>query len=285
MSQMAADEPEQRPTTVSLPAPTAWPICAAFGVALLFAGLVTIALVSVLGAVLIFAGFLGWFREVLPSESHERVPVRKEEVPVVTRRPTVARAAPITKAPHRARLPLEIYPVSAGVKGGLAGSVAMAALAVTYGVISHHSVWYPINLLAAGFFPGMKSTVDLEAFHLDALIVASIIHLLTSSLVGLLYGAMSPMFPRHPLLLGGAIAPILWTGLIHSFLGVINPVLNGRIDWLWFIASQVGFGLVAGLVVSKQERVRTWQNLPFDVRAGMEVPRDTHGTDGDEPPR
>jgi hypothetical protein len=286
MSEIAANEPaEQRPTTVALPAPTAWPICAAFGVALLYAGLVTIALVSVLGAVLVFVGFVGWFREVLPSEKHERVPVSKEKVAVVTRRPTVARAAPITQAPHRARLPLEIYPVSAGVKGGLAGSVAMAALALTYGIISHHSIWYPINLLAAGFFPGMTSTADLDAFHPVALIFASIIHLLTSLLVGLLYGAMTPMLPRHPILLGGVIAPILWTGLIHSFLQVINPVLNRRIDWLWFIASQMGFGLVAGLVVSKQERVRTWQHLPFDVRAGMEVPRDADQPNDDEPPR
>src|SRR6266446_3827008 len=113
MSEIAANEPaEQRPTTVPLPAPTAWPICAAFGVALLFAGMVTIALVSVVVALLILAGLLGWFREVLPSESHERVPVSKEEVTVATRRPAVTRVSPMTQAPHRARLPLEIHPVS-----------------------------------------------------------------------------------------------------------------------------------------------------------------------------
>ena len=53
----------------------------------------------------------------------------------------------------RARLPLEIYPVSAGIKGGLAGSVAMAVLAAMFGIVSGHGIWYPINLLAAGFFP------------------------------------------------------------------------------------------------------------------------------------
>ena len=54
---------------------------------------------------------------------------------------------------HRARLPLEIYPVSAGVKGGLAGGVAMAVLAMLYGIVSGHGIWYPINLLSVGFFP------------------------------------------------------------------------------------------------------------------------------------
>ena len=71
------------------------------------------------------------------------------------------------------------------------------------------------------------------------------IHFTTSLLVGLLYGAMLPMFARRPILLGGVIAPILWTGLIHSVIDYINPVLNHRIDWLWFFISQLGFGHVA----------------------------------------
>ena len=36
---------------------------------------------------------------------------------------------------HRAWLPLKIYPISAGVKGGLAGGVAMAIFAVIYGLL------------------------------------------------------------------------------------------------------------------------------------------------------
>ena len=47
---------------------------------------------------------------------------------------------------QRAWLPLKIYPISAGVKGGLAGGVAMALLAMLYGLIVYRSIWYPINL-------------------------------------------------------------------------------------------------------------------------------------------
>jgi hypothetical protein len=64
----------------------------------------------------------------------------------------------------------------------------------------------------------------------------------------------------------------VWSGLIHSILGIVNPVLNRRIDWFWFVLSQIGFGIVAGIVVSRQERVRTWQHLPFIMRAGIEAP-------------
>ena len=110
------------------------------------------------------------------------------------------------------------------------------------------------------------------SFHLGSFSLAVVIHLLTSLLVGLLYGAMLPMFPRRPILLGGIIAPILWTGLLHSILGLLNPLLNQLIDWPWFIASQFAFGIVAGLVVVRQERVRTRQFVPFLMRAGIEAP-------------
>jgi hypothetical protein len=73
-------------------------------------------------------------------------------------------------------------------------------------------------------------------------------------------------------LLGGIIAPLLWTGVLHATLGLINPYLDARIDWWWFVASQVTFGLVAGWVVGKQIHIRTEQYLPFAARVGLETP-------------
>jgi hypothetical protein len=225
----------------------------------------------VLGAIVSIAGAAGWFRDVLPQERHESLRVMTQDPNVATMRREVARME-IAREVRRAWLPVEVHPISAGVKGGLAGSVAMAMLAVFYGVVHQHSIWYPINLLAAGFFPGAmtQTSAELAAFHLRMFLIAVPIHLITSLLVGLLYGAMLPMLPRQPVLLGGLIAPILWSGLIHSILGIVNPVLNQRIDWLWFVFSQVGFGIVAGLVVSRQQRIRTPQHVPLALRVGME---------------
>ena len=268
----ATGTPEAAPITVKLPAQTAWPIVLAFGVTLLFAGLLTSAAVSILGAILIATGCVGWFRDVLPHEQEETIEVR-EEVPVVATRRHEVERLPIAPQLPRPLLPLETYPVSAGIKGGLAGSVAMAALACAYGLLKQRSIWYPINLLAAtGYAQSLEfGTTSLNAFHLGSFLLAVLIHLLTSLLVGLLYGAMLPMFPRRPIFLGGVIAPILWTGLLHSILGLINPLLDARIDWPWFIASQFAFGIVAGLVVARQERLRVRQFEPFLVRAGIEA--------------
>ncbi len=262
---------EAAPDTVELPAPTSWPIALAFGITLLVAGLVTTGAVSVLGAIVAIAGAIGWFRDVLPQEAHESVHVAAAVPGITTSRREVARAA-AARDLQRAWLPLEIYPVSAGIKGGLAGSVAMAVLAMLYGILSHTSIWYPVNLLAAGFFPQAltATTAQIAAFHLRAFLIAVPIHLITSLMVGLLYGATLPMLPRRPILLGGFVAPILWSGLLHSILGIVNPVLNRRIDWFWFVLSQVGFGIVAGIVVSRQVRIRTWQRLPLALRSGME---------------
>jgi hypothetical protein len=229
--------------------------------------------VSVLGAVLALAGSVGWFREVLPHEHEETVPVLPEEVSITTKRSVVERL-PVATEQVRAWLPLETYPISAGVKGGLAGSVAMAALACFYGLLKAGSIWYPINLLAAVVYAPSEvpSISQFNSFHAGLFFLAVLLHLVTSILVGLLYGAMLPMFARHPILLGGLIAPVLWSGLLYSTLGILNPVLESHIDWVWFMASQIAFGLVAGLVVVRQERVTTRENLPFAMRAGIEAP-------------
>jgi len=273
---LTREQMEQRrraPNEIDVPASTAWPIVLAFGFTLVFAGLLTSASVSILGAILAIAGCVGWFREVFPHEHEETVVVVPEEIAARTLRRVVERIS--IAADHvRVWLPIETYPISAGVKGGLAGSVAMAALACLYGLLKTGSIWYPINLLAAVVYAPSEvpSASQLNSFHAGLFFLAVVLHLVTSVLVGLLYGAMLPMFARHPIRLGGLVAPVLWSGLLYSIMGILNPVLGSHIDWIWFIASQFAFGMVAGLVVLRQSRVPTYENLPFAIRAGIEAP-------------
>ena len=241
----------EQATAIAVPAPTTWPLVLAIGVTLTFAGLLMNVSVSVLGAVLSLAGGIGWFRELVPRDSEEDLLIVADDDEVRTERRVVDRLA-IAPEQVRAWLPVHTYPISAGVKGGLAGSVAMAFLAMLYGVLSHTSIWYPINLLAAGFFPAAvtATTSEIAAFHLRVFLIAVPIHLITSLVVGLLYGATLPMMPRRPILMGGVIAPLVWSGLLYRVLDIINPVLNQHIDWRWFVLSQLAFGMVAGIVVS-----------------------------------
>jgi len=261
------------PVEIEVPASTAWPIVLAFGFTLMFAGLLTSLPVSVLGTVLAAAGCVGWFREVFPHEHEVAVPIVAEEISITTERKVVERL-PIAPDQVRAWLPLETYPVSAGFKGGLAGGVAMAALACTYGVLKAGSIWYPINLLAATVYAeSLKlGTAQLNSFRGDSFAIALVLHGIGSIFVGLLYGAMLPMFARRPIVLGGLIAPVLWSGLLYSIMQLLNPLLASHINWFWFMASQIAFGVVAGIVVVRQQRISTHENLPFAVRAGIEAP-------------
>ena len=266
-------KPAGLPASVVLPAPTAWPFVFAIGTALVFSGLLTNVSVSLLGFVLWIFGAVGWFRQVLPHEHHEEIPVAVEAAPVIAAAPAVERLE-VAEHVARAWLPLKIYPVSAGVKGGLAGGVAMALLAMLYGLVFFHSIWYPINLLAGSLYaaPAIPSMESLMQFHFGWFLFALAMHATMCLLVGLLYGAMLPMLPSRPIILGGIIGPLLWTGLLYHILGFVNPLLDQKIDWVWFAVSQVAFGVVAGLVVVRQNKVWTSENLPLAMRAGIEAP-------------
>ena len=167
----------------------------------------------------------------------------------------------------------------------------MTLPAALFSLVKYHSVWYAMNLLAAGGFISWAGASDafLSQFHIEGLLAALAIHGLTSLLVGLLYGAMLPMFPRYPIVTAGLMVPLIFTGILYSAIGIVSPILNERIDWFWFVISQIAFGLVCGYVVNLQARVRTrqFQALPFAVRAGLhgglgEPPHPHESSDGKE---
>ena len=274
----------QGPDHETLPAPTVWPMVVALGLTLAMAALVTHAVVGIVGLALAVIGGTGWWFQVLPQEQVEHVPLRPlaERPAAVVAVSTPVERLLLGETAHRVRLPVEVQPLSAGVKGGLAGAVVMAVVALGYGVLVQRSPWYPINLLAGIAMPRMAGApLDvLRTFDAPALVLGTIAHGVVSVLVGLLYAAMLPMLPRRHTLWGGLMAPLLWTSLLWALLGVINPTVSARIDWTWFVASQIAFGLVCGFVVARAHPLATLQTLPLQMRAGLHAPIDRERRDG-----
>jgi len=268
--------PEKHPSNmIEVPAPTPWPMVTSFGLALLLAGLVTSLAVSVVGLVVILFGATGWFRDVLPAPKEELVAIIATPEPVLLRSTRkVAHLQPGEEG-HRVFIPVAVHPYSAGLFGGVVGGVGMAIIACLYGLIAQGSLWYPVNLLAAAALPSLAEAgpAELKAFHLSGFIVALFSHGFISLLVGLLYAAILPMMPsRFTAFWGSFLAPVLWTALVASTLRLINPALNARIAWGWFIASQVAFGLITGFIVAHSKEVETAQSWPLAARAGVEAP-------------
>ncbi|MGP8258670.1 MAG: hypothetical protein ACLQM6_01820 [Acidobacteriaceae bacterium] len=263
------------PNTIQLPRPTAWPMVLALGLSLILAGMVTSLAVGILGLLLTIAGIVGWFRQVLPHEAHVFVPICADQVEIASLRTLIQHPPHAASESPRKILPVETFLISNGIKGGIAGGTAMVVPATIFSLLKYHSLWYSVNLLAAGGFVSWSgaSNAFLSQFHLEGVIAGFLIQGFVSLLVGLLYGAMLPMFPRYPIFTAGFMVPLLFTGIVYSALSIVSPILNERIDWFWFILSQLAFGLVCGYVVNLQARVRTpqFQALPFAMRAGLHV--------------
>jgi hypothetical protein len=266
---------------VELPIPTPWPIITALGVTLLLAGLVLTLIISLAGILIGLVGGIGWFLDVFPVPKHELVPLVEAD-----RRPAPVKISPrrishlhYGHQSHRARIPMEVHRNSAGVIGGIAGGIAMAVMAMLYGLVAQHSIWYPINLMAASGIPRLAqaSLATLRQFDAQGLIVAILAHGAFSILVGLLYTVLLPMLPaRFEWLFGGILTPLMWTAVLYPAFQLINPALAARVDWPWFVLCQISFGLVGGYVVFKSQKVETMQSWSMADRLGV------HGIHGDE---
>lgn len=259
--------------TLHVPRNTAWPIVLAFGLTLAFGGILLGIWITILGLLLCLVSVIGWFHDVLPHESADYVKVDVQPFEVETTRPVVQRLE-VALVDHEPGELLSKTTLIAGVKGGIFGGIAMAIVVLIFGQVAHGSVWYGINLLGgAGILQGSNVTAaHLDAFNGLQFIIALVIHAAASLVMGLVYGAMLPMLPSRPILLGGIVAPVVWSGLLYGSMGILNPAMEAHISWPWFIASQVAYGVVAGWSVAHDEHFKRTRKMPLAIRLGIEAP-------------
>ncbi len=275
---MSSTPHNEKPHGIELPQPTAGPMICAFGFTLMAAGIVTNWIVAVVGFVALMAGAIDWFRNANPASLEMlATPAEEKPTPIVPRTGAVDHLVGDTT--HRARIPMEIHRYRDGVIGGLIGGAVMAIFAVVWGLISHGSLWYAVNILAGTLLSGIAdmSMEELCAFQTEALVVGIIIQGVMSIAVGLLYGVILPLVPRGTLLFAAIVVPLIWSGLTWATISVINPALGTHIEWLWFIASQVIFGITTGWWIIRNEKIGTMQNWHYLDRFDLE----TQGKGGD----
>ncbi len=144
----------------SFPLRQPWPMVLALGISLMLTGMVTQWVISLLGLLLTLQSAVGWFLEVLRHEHHVYVDIEAEELPIESLRTTDDRL-PLDER-HRKLLPIETFSIIAGIKGGLAGGTAMIVPAALFSLLKYHSIWYAMNLLAAGGFVVGRGSLTLS---------------------------------------------------------------------------------------------------------------------------
>jgi len=249
-----AGDSRSESSTIESPRPTIMPFVMVAGLSLAAAGL---AFESVLflatGAVIFLVGLVGWIGQLLPGRGHVHLEATEPLPEPVTPAPGTVEQLTAGMPGYRAQLPTKIHPISSGVWGGVVGGLVMPIPALAYGLLSaHHSIWYPINLLAGMVLPGVGA-MNLDGFHASLLVAAVVIHVVMSLAIGLMLGVLLPTLPPVPksLAWGGLLMPLLWSAATFVLMGVVNPLMGRHVEWPWFIASQFVFGVGAAAVVAR----------------------------------
>jgi uncharacterized membrane protein YagU involved in acid resistance len=254
-------EPENLQGSVEMPRPTAAPLVLAFGLALVAAGIALGLAFFAVGVVVIVVGLSVWILQLLSGRGRVHEPLAEGvqgQPAIVPAAGGVAQLLPGMPG-YRLRLPQDIHPVSAGIRGGIAGAMVMPVPALIWGVLSGHGLCYPINLLAGMVLPGVgeASTAELEQFHITLFLGAFVIHIVMSLVIGLIYGVLLPTLPSvpRPIAWGGLFMPILWTAAGYLAMRMANPALPEKVSWPWFLLSQLVFGITMPAVVLGARRL------------------------------
>jgi hypothetical protein len=253
--------PQSEGRNVEMLRPTAAPLVLALGLTLVAASVAFGMAFFVAGAAVFVAGLSIWVGQLLPGRGHVHESLAE---PAHGRRPVTAEPGGVEQLRpglpgYRLRLPEQVHPISAGLKGGLAGGVAMPVPALLWGLFNGHGLWYPVNLLAGMVLPGVgqMSVSELQQFQPSLLLVALVIHVIVSAVFGLIYGVLLPTLPEvpRPIAWGGLLAPILWTAVSYVAMRVVNPAVPEMVNWPWFIVSQLVFGITMPAVVLGAKRL------------------------------
>jgi hypothetical protein len=254
-------EPPAAPDSIETPQPTAAPVVFAAGLTLLAAGVAFGPAFFAVGGVVAIVGLGIWIGQLAPGRGHMH-----ESLAEPSQAPGPVAAAPVgveRMRPglpgYRLRLPEQVHPTSAGLKGGLVGALAMPLPALAWGFLSGHGPWYPANLLAGMVLPGVggMSVPELEQLQPTLLVVALVIHVAMSVVIGLVFGVLLPTLPEvpPPIAWGGLLMPVLWTGVSYVAMRAADPALSTMVNWPWFIVSQFVFGITMPAVVLGAERL------------------------------
>jgi len=274
---------DQPAGTVEMPRPTVWPIVLGLGIVLAALGAATNLFFCAVGAVLLLIALVGWISQLMPGRGHdhETLATPDERVTMAIARPgTVEQLKPGVTG-YRFQLPQKVHPLSAGIKGGILGGLLMPIPALIWAVSSGHSIWYPVNLLAGLVLPGLTDMpiaelhANLEMFHPWGTLCAIVMHASLSIGFGLVGGVLLPTLPNvfgGPLLFGGLILPLLWSGANHSLMGLVNPLLNEYINWPWYVVSQLVYGLATSIVIIRSEKIVIAPRGPDGDAGGPSIP-------------
>lgn len=133
----------------------------------------------------------------------------------------------------------------------------MIPVVLIYDLLSGHSIWYPVNFIAATLLRRRQqvSPEQLTRFSAAGLILGLAIHIIVSATLGLLFAVLLPTLPGRPLYWAFLVGPILWFGAVYAGLPLFNPIMARQIDLVSFALANGLYSPTLGFSVSRTPQV------------------------------
>src|SRR5262249_40161170 len=135
MSTTPESSEKQQPDGIAMPQPAAAPMILAMGIAFMAAGIVFGIAMSLVGLAIFIAGLGAWISHLLPGRGHVHEERAERRPETITATPNAVEQMRAGAPGYRMRLPLEVRPTSAGIKGGMVGGLVMPLPALVWGVL------------------------------------------------------------------------------------------------------------------------------------------------------
>jgi vacuolar-type H+-ATPase subunit I/STV1 len=150
-----------------------------------------------------------------------------------------------------------LYSLRDGLVAGAVAGLAMTLTMAIWGAITGNGIWYPVNLIAATVLTDLQTapTEQLQNFIPMAAVVGSIIHMVISLALGLIFNLLLPTLPSNPIIWALIIGPVLWIAAEYAILPVLNQRLAQEVAPQTFIISHIVYSLVLGLMIIRGRRL------------------------------
>ncbi len=136
--------------------------------------------------------------------------------------------------------------LTAGVISGVIAGIAMGLVAMVLSVVSGHSAWTPLKMIAITVID--RSWLDTSGFQTTPVLVGLMIHLA----VGVGLGGLYPLllgrvaFP-HSVGWGVVYGVAIWLAMQFFVLQMVNPVMASQTPYWMMALEHVVFGATLGI--------------------------------------